>query len=355
MRKRPWMITLLGLLGLTLAMGGFLAKGEPVHYPTEVVRSSLDSLVENACEIRKIRLEETYDGPAIATLLAPKADSSRRGAVLYIHGYGDYFFQHHMLQWFSEQGFAFYALELRRYGRSWLPHQAPNNARDFREYFEEIDRALDIISRQGQDNLILMGHSTGGLVASLYSFEGPNRGMLDGMILNSPFLDFNAGSMESFAINALGNLSGIMPSGSILGGDSSIYTRSLHVDFGGRWDFNTNWKPLVSFPVYLSWLSAVGEAQRSLLKSDPLDIPLLLLHSDRSGKGDGTAASIKDLDAVLDVEDMRRIGPGLGTRVAMREVPGAMHDVFLSEPDALQAALRATEAWLNENFPAKVQ
>jgi hypothetical protein len=32
------------------------------------------------------------------------------------------------------------------------------------------------------------------------------------------------------------------------------------------------------------------------------------------------------------------------------EIPGAVHDVFLSQPDALEAAFRQTEKWLDERF-----
>ncbi|GAA3180448.1 hypothetical protein GCM10020255_074200 [Rhodococcus baikonurensis] len=41
-----------------------------------------------------------------------------RRAVLYVHGFTDYFFQKHLAEHFAEQGYAFFALDLRKCGRS---------------------------------------------------------------------------------------------------------------------------------------------------------------------------------------------------------------------------------------------
>ena len=38
--------------------------------------------------------------------------------MLYLHGWNDYFFQTHLADAFAALGFDFYALDLRRYGRS---------------------------------------------------------------------------------------------------------------------------------------------------------------------------------------------------------------------------------------------
>ena len=70
-------------------------------------------------------------------------------AVLYIHGFNDYFFQKEMAFRFNERGIHFYALDLRKYGRSWLPHQKFNDIRNLRAYYEEIGEALRIIREEG--------------------------------------------------------------------------------------------------------------------------------------------------------------------------------------------------------------
>jgi len=58
------------------------------------------------------------DAPLVATLVRRRAGRKRRRAVLYLHGWNDYFFQTHLADYVAELGFDFYALDLRRYGRS---------------------------------------------------------------------------------------------------------------------------------------------------------------------------------------------------------------------------------------------
>ena len=58
-----------------------------------------------------------------------------------MHGFADYFFQTGYAEWWTERGYDFYALDLRKYGRSLRPHQTPNYVTDLREYFAELDAA----------------------------------------------------------------------------------------------------------------------------------------------------------------------------------------------------------------------
>ena len=64
-------------------------------------------------------LPNDYEGQVVATLVRKKAAEPTKKAVLYIHGFIDYFFQTEMAERFNEQGFDFYALDLRKYGRSY--------------------------------------------------------------------------------------------------------------------------------------------------------------------------------------------------------------------------------------------
>src|SRR3982751_1107486 len=123
-----------------------------------------------------------YDGPVVATLLRLPSAHAERGAVLYVHGYSDYFFQRHMAERFAAEGYAFYALDLRKYGRSLRPHQHPNFCKHVREYYADIDAALEVIGSE----VLLAGHSTGGLVASLYAHEGAKRAPAPGLRAESP-------------------------------------------------------------------------------------------------------------------------------------------------------------------------
>ena len=88
---------------------------------------------------------DDYEGKVVATLIRKKAAQPTPKAVLYIHGFIDYFFQTEMAERFNQQGFDFYALDLRKYGRSILPHQNYYNVHELAEYDAEFSQELDII------------------------------------------------------------------------------------------------------------------------------------------------------------------------------------------------------------------
>jgi len=102
-----------------------------------------------------------FDGPCRSTIVRLKAKKPTRRGFLYIHGFNDYFFQSEMGQRFVDSGYHFYAVDLRRYGRSNEPWQYPYNIRDMRKYYADIDSAVAQMKRDGIDDITLGGHSTG--------------------------------------------------------------------------------------------------------------------------------------------------------------------------------------------------
>ena len=118
--------------------------------------------------------------------------------VLYLHGWADYLFQVELADFFeltlaqtAGRGCDFFALDLRKYGRS-LPegYKYPNFAEDLDEYFPEITEALDETRRDGYPWVLLNGPSTRALVAARCLQDGPRKDDVKALFLNSPFLDF---------------------------------------------------------------------------------------------------------------------------------------------------------------------
>ena len=83
-----------------------------------------------------------------------------------------------MAEKFIENGFDFYALDLRKYGRSMMPHQHPNYCKDTNEYFEEITIAIKQLHASSKWKSLLLGHSTGGLIASNYMNDGEAKDLI---------------------------------------------------------------------------------------------------------------------------------------------------------------------------------
>src|SRR3954466_7709073 len=110
-----------------------------------------------------ITLPPDEEGPVLAALVVRRAGHPTTKAVLYVHGFCDYFFQTAYAEWWTERGYDFYALDLRKYGRSLRPHQTPNYVTDLRDYYPELDEAWQrVTERDEHSHIVLAAHSTGG-------------------------------------------------------------------------------------------------------------------------------------------------------------------------------------------------
>lgn len=295
-----------------------------------------------------IELEGDYEGRVIATLIrSPKNDPGNTPA-LYIHGFNDYFFQTHVAEQFNRHGYNFFALDLRKYGRSLLSHQHPNYCRSITEYFEEIDRTVELIQRESDQKIILIGHSTGGLIASVYLNIGKHRDSIDRLVLNSPFLDFNVNLFQRLVLLPLaGPISAMFPFASRKKPFSHLYGASISSSKYGEWDYNKDWKPIQGFPAYFKWIYAINRAQKKIRKYSDIDIPILILHSKRSSKPDKWKDILRRSDMVLDVDHIRKYGIKLGSDVTLMAIEDAIHDVYLSQPEVRNEAFDRTFEWLN--------
>jgi len=137
------------------------------------------------------------EGDVVATLLRRGDIAASAHAVLAVHGYADYFFHTALADHFARRGFAFYALDLHKCGRSWRTGQTPHFTTDLARYDVELERALAIINEQTSSAMVLVyGHSAGGLIVSLWLDRLRRRGEttkagVGGLVLNSPWLDLH--------------------------------------------------------------------------------------------------------------------------------------------------------------------
>ena len=270
-----------------------------------------------------------------------------RRAVLYIHGYVDYFFQSHMADFYNAAGLHFYAIDLRRHGRALRPGQLPNYVADISEFLQDVDAAIACLrGAEAMDWILLSGHSTGGLVAALYAHRGAQRAAVNAVFLNSPFLDMNLPLWQQRWVEpVLAALGRVVPR-MRLPGLSRFYGRSLHADHGGAWQFDTAWKPLQGFTVHAGWFRAIHRAHDEVARGLDIQCPCLLMHSERSTRPLVWGDDVLRTDIVLNVADMVRLAPHLGPQVERLAVAGAMHDLMLSSPDVRQAVFAALQSWL---------
>jgi alpha-beta hydrolase superfamily lysophospholipase len=190
------------------------------------------------------------EGAVVATLVTRPAGVPTTRAVLHVHGFADYFFQTAYAEWWNARGYDFYAVDLRKYGRSIREHQTPNYVDDIRDYFADLDAAWwRITERDGHDHVVTSAHSTGGLVLPLWANERRPVAQA-GMVLNSPWFDLHGSRlMRTAGTVALGQLGARRPRREIPRNVTGFYTRSLHRDHEGEWEFDLTWKPVQSWPV----------------------------------------------------------------------------------------------------------
>ncbi|MGW0431011.1 alpha/beta hydrolase [Micromonospora sp. NPDC003197] len=300
-------------------------------------------------ECHTIDLGQDDEGPVVATLVRCRAEQPSRRAVLYVHGFVDYFFQTHLADFFTERGWDFYALDLRKYGRSLLPHQTPNFCRDLSDYFPELDEAARIIrDEDGHDTLLTVGHSTGGLLTALWAHARRDANIVDGAFLNSPFFDLNVPWLVRRPLAAtvtwLGRGS---PYRALPIRLPNVYGQSLHATQRGEWNYDLAWKPLVGFPIRVGWLAAIRRAQQQLRAGLAIPVPVMLACSTRSFRGAKWHDSAALADSVLDVEHMVRWAPRLGRHVTLVRFDGGMHDLTLSGPAVREQVFTELGRWVD--------
>ena len=307
------------------------------------------------------------EGDLFATLVrrGPAAQAPR--AVLAVHGYTDYFFNTELADKFAARGFAFYALDLQKCGRSWRDGQTPHFTTDLARYHSELERALTVIAQEaGGPAVCVYGHSAGGLIVTLWLDRLRRRGVtaalgVDGLVLNSPFLDLHGPAILRTAPTAaaLIALARLRKTSVVRKPSEGGYGATLHRDYGGDFDYDLSWKPLGGFPVTFGWINAVRRGQARLHRGLDVGVPNLILRSDHSvsEKPGGAAAtepdSIQRGDAVLDVALIARwTGCVGGTHTTIAPIVDAKHDVFLSLPEPRAEAYRELDRWLDRHLGA---
>ncbi|NLG56226.1 MAG: alpha/beta hydrolase [Rhodococcus sp.] len=295
------------------------------------------------------------EGDVVATLVRyqPKSAAASAGrAVLYVHGFTDYFFHRHVAEHFAAQGYAFYALDLRKCGRSRREGQTPHYVSELALYDTDLDSAVEIIRDETAGELLVTAHSTGGLIVPLWLDRRRRTGRpvpgLSGVVLNSPWFDLQGPSyvrnVGTAAIEAAGR---VRPMSTVPLGVSVAYGESLHAESNGEWNYDLNWKPLTGFPVTFGWLRAIRHGHAKLHRGLDIGAPSLILRSQKTYFSSKYSSRVDGADAVLDVDQIARWAGCLGNRTTIVPIDGARHDVFLSAPAPRAAAFEELDLWLD--------
>lgn len=315
--------------------------------------SWLPDVLGEGYERLTLPLADDDEGQVVATLVrkvpARPAESVPDAGidVLYIHGWSDYFFQTELADFWTAQGARFFALDLRKYGRSLRPGQTPGFVADLSTYDEDIAAALEVISPR---RLVLMGHSTGGLTVSLWAARHPDQ--VAALVLNSPWLELQTRHVGRIALSPIVTLGARLdPRAPLPTVDLGFYTRSVSANFDGEWNYDLKWRPEHGFEVRPGWLGAILAGHAQVARGLKIPVPILTLLSTRSTLLPRWTPEMMHTDTALDVVGIARRATDLGAVCTIVRIDGALHDVVLSAPPVRAIAYAQMAQWLRAYVP----
>ena len=317
---------------------------------------------------RVLPLAPDEEGEVCATLVrclakepgqkATAAQPPAADVVLYVHGWADYFLQAEVAEYLTDAGFPFYAVDLRKFGRSLRPWHTPGFTEDLAVYDEDLAAAIEAIRADlgelrgpgAAPTVHVLAHSLGGLIAALWADRNPTA--LGSLILNAPWLELQGSSIiRTIAMHLVDPLSRADPRRPLWLPEMPGYWQSVSNEAHGEWHLNPLWRPRASFPIRAGWAKAVLAGHAAVERRLDIGSPALVMLSDRTRIQIEWSAELMEADAVIDVEETANRALRLGRRVAVYRYPGAIHDVFLSRRSVRAEACRDLAAWLRA-YPA---
>lgn len=331
-----------------------------------------------------------------------------RFAVIQMHGWNDYFYQAHTARAVSAAGGAFYAMDLRRYGRSLRAGQPFGYASSLDCYDAELEACIARIADDGLGSLplFLCAHSTGGLIASLWANRHP--GVLAGLVLNSPWLELQGSAHMRVLTGSVAKAAArISPMFRVFRTDTGNYQKVLtawregepllgartkaeekagvsHLrlpgeeiapaspDFEGERAPNpyapegtddqfwtTGWHPDPRFRMFpswesrISWMSAIVAGHARVAGGLGIDCPILVMTSARHSEAGSWCEEITRTDCILDLPKVWQRTGQLGRRVELVKLENAIHDVFFSRREVREQAFAEMFGFVERTLGAR--
>lgn len=309
--------------------------------------SSTDSFLGESFKTYAI---ETGDYSAVLVHREPSDSTKKKAAILYVHGFNDYFFQSELAARADSAGYDFFAIDLHAHGRAYKKGEARGHLRNIPDYYPELDSAVSYI-KQITDSLpvVLLGHSTGGLITTLYTVDRDNGRGFAALVLNSPFFEFNFNKLVTkIGVPIISRIGASRPNITLPTSSTPFYGYSLHKKYHGEWAFDTTLKSFLSPAQDFGWARAIHLGQFRVQKGRSIAIPVLVMHSSCSLRNaDEWVDEFTRCDAVLDVDDIEKYGARLGKHVTTATIEGGLHDLYLSKKPVRENAYKITFDFLD--------
>ena len=304
-------------------------------------------------EARTFPQPDDDEGAVVTTLIRHRPGRAPlprrpRFAVLYVHGWADYFIQTELAQFWTERGAVFYAVDLRKSGRSIRPHQTPCFVESLEEYDEDLDLAVDVIRNVhgAAVPILLVAHSQGGLTTALWTKRHP--GTFLGIVMNSPFLEMHGSSLaRAISHPVVTQVARRQSRWPVPIAAPTFYDRTINEHEDGEWTIEPTWRPVPTHPIRPGWVNAVMSGHKRLGSRPELDIPILVMTSHRTVIGSRWREEMRTADVVIDVKQVWRRVPDLGRTVTLAKIQDAIHDVLLSPHPVRDHAYEQIDRWFH--------
>ena len=217
-----------------------------------------------------------------------------KASVVIVHGFCEFFGKYHEVAYkFFKEGYSVFFLELRGHGKSErdFPHEDQRvHSESFNHYVEDVEAFLAQIVQPNSKThkLLLLAHSMGGAVGSLYLEKHPET--FTCAVLSAPLIRVNFGRFPTWTVNAIGMISKAREK-------TFDYAPGQHAFMGqyafmksnamDRDRYNYQFFQRLKDKDYQTWGSTVGwvlaaqQASEDILKNaSSITIPILILQAE---------------------------------------------------------------------------
>lgn len=263
--------------------------------------------------------------------------TNNKKCIIWLPGRNDYFYHYHISS--KLHNYDLYALNYRNCHP--LKCDLSDYIDDIKKLFKEIDIIYEYFNINSYDEVILYGHSTGGLICTLYQFESKNK--ISKIILNAPWFHYKFNTFDHYIFHYLYYyIIPCIPEFDLI--ERSFNDNKYMTSLTEKFKIDKLFKKNYITPVISTWFRNIIKYQNNIYhKKIWLKYPTLALISDHNAEFKGA----KKGDEILDINEHIKQLEKLGNNKLVL-IKDATHDVLCSHYDyAIDQSLEEIKNFLN--------
>ena len=265
--------------------------------------------------------------------------------IIWLPGRKDYFYHYHISQYLND--YDIYSPFYRNCHE--LKDDISDYIYDINQISDEIDVLYSHFNLNSYNEVILYGHSTGGLIAILYQQNTANK--ITKIVLNGPWLYYKFTPYEYYVFNYL--LYYIIPyiPEYDLTNNKSFKNNKYVLMLSKKFSINELYKKNYLTPIISSWFRNIIKYHNDIsCNKIKIKYETLILLSDHTAKFKGAEIGDEILDIKNHIDQIHK----LGNNIKLHLIKDASHDVFVSFLDsAVEESFTKLKEFLYINIVSK--